>query len=85
MGVFPAASSTHVPAPWATLMSSPVSITNFVCSGRWPRCNRQLSNPVLFAVQEFSERWCCNNCHIHSLPGATTHVGSWPTQVVEFS
>lgn len=26
MGVFPAASSNHVPKPWATLMSDPVSI-----------------------------------------------------------
>jgi 5'-3' exonuclease len=25
MGVFPAASSSHVPAPWARLMSDPVS------------------------------------------------------------
>lgn len=25
MGVFPAASSKHVPEPWAELMSSPVS------------------------------------------------------------
>jgi hypothetical protein len=29
MGVFPAASSSHVPAPWATLMSDPVSVINF--------------------------------------------------------
>jgi 5'-3' exonuclease len=28
MGVFPAASSSHVPAPWANLMSDPVSVTN---------------------------------------------------------
>jgi 5'-3' exonuclease len=27
MGVFPAASSSHVPAPWASLMSDPVCIT----------------------------------------------------------
>lgn len=26
MGVFPAASSAHVPAPWAELMSDPVSM-----------------------------------------------------------
>lgn len=26
MGVFPAASSKHVPEPWAELMSDPVSV-----------------------------------------------------------
>lgn len=30
MGVFPAASSSHVPKPWANLMSDPVS-KNFIC------------------------------------------------------
>lgn len=29
MGVFPAASSKHVPEPWAELMSSPVSLIRF--------------------------------------------------------
>lgn len=29
MGVFPAASSSHVPKPWATLMSDPVSKSFF--------------------------------------------------------
>lgn len=31
MGVFPAASSSHVPPPWAELMSDPVSISNSDC------------------------------------------------------
>lgn len=29
MGVFPAASSSHVPKPWAQLMSDPVSLFTF--------------------------------------------------------
>jgi 5'-3' exonuclease len=32
MGVFPAASSSHVPAPWASLMSDPVSVTDYFVS-----------------------------------------------------
>lgn len=35
MGVFPAASSSHVPKPWAKLMSDPVSNSPNSCSCSW--------------------------------------------------